>query len=67
MGQGGSWVTCVVGHFFLIFGWVDVGRGSRGSWVNFHDPLPSLLAFPLLTHTELFVSEALLGLTKLKR
>ena len=53
----GSLVVGYVGRGsrFLIFGWVDVGRrscvdwvvcrlgrGSRGSWVNFRDPLPSL-------------------------
>ena len=54
--MGRLWVSFLpkaVGHLvrgslFLIFGWVDVGRGSLGSWVtwvlgNFRGPLPSLV------------------------
>lgn len=34
--RGSWWVVGHVGRgsLFLIFGWVDVGRGSLGSWVK---------------------------------
>ena len=48
---GSRWVVGHVGRasLFLIFGWVDVGRGSCGSWLTFsHTVFLRFEAWPLI-------------------